>query len=363
MKKIFIMTFAMLMTINGCKAGEQGKTAKGTAGTEVQNKVAATDKITKETRSVADFDAITLIGSYDVVYTQGTGKRVEVVAPRDMLEEIITEVKKGTLTISPKKVAGVTVVRRSVKTKGNTSSHDNVKIYVTSPELTGVTLVGSGDITSAGKLTTKTFKMMLQGSGDIDFKNIVCNGLFNATLQGSGDLAVHRLCTNTGKFMLQGSGDMYIGNAECTKADITLQGSGDLQVDNVEKANIVNTTLQGSGDLTVGNIDCAQLAVKLQNSGNLKVKKVKATIADVKIQGSGDMDINCETCKELYASVQGSGDLRLTGKTETYKRSISGSGDIRDGSLRYDNKENGTNYRRTVSFDTPRSPNGIESRP
>ena len=74
----------------------------------------------------------------------------------------------------------------------------------------------------------------------------------------------------------------------------------------VEQINSVY--LSGSGDIT--------------SEKTLTADSFKATIS-----GSGDISLDLAV-KELKTSISGSGDIELTGNTDTFDLSISGSGDI-----------------------------------
>lgn len=334
-----LMAAAIMIAMSGCKAGEQG-----------DNMVKVADRdLKRETRTVGNFDAVTLIGSYDVVYSQGKTTKVEVVAPDNVMDKITTEVKNGTLTISTKKIAGVTVISRT---------SDDVTVYVTSPVVTQMNLIGSGDITAKGPVKSDRLKLNLQGSGDMDFNNIECKNL-TANLQGSGDMKINKVSTSeTALLQLQGSGDFEVGDADSPKLVVNLQGSGDMNINRVSSADIVSTTLQGSGDMTLSSINCKTLDVK-QYGGDMKIKNVKAVKSSVNLMGSGDMTADFNSCSNLTATLYGSGDMRLSGATNMYSRQKRGSGNIYDNNLKRSQTMSAGNSTEHSAF----SPNGIEAQP
>lgn len=334
-----LMAAAIMIAMSGCKAGEQG-----------DNMVKVADRdLKRETRTVGNFDAVRLIGSYDVVYSQGKTTKVEVVAPGNVMDMITTEVKNGTLTISTKKIAGVTVITRTP---------DDVTVYVTSPTLTEMSLIGSGDITAKGPVKSDRLKLNLQGSGDMDFNNIECKNL-TANLQGSGDMKIGKVSTSDKAYLqLQGSGDFEVGDADSYNLTANLQGSGDMNINRVSSAEIVNANLQGSGDMTLSSINCKTLDVK-QYGGDMKIKNVKAVKSSVNLHGSGDMTADFNSCSNLTATLYGSGDMRLSGATNMYSRQKRGSGNIYDNNLKRSQFVNSNDNRGYSVF----SPNGIEAQP
>lgn len=334
-----LMAAAIMIAMSGCKAGEQG-----------DNMVKVADRdLKRETRTVGNFDAVRLIGSYDVVYSQGKTTKVEVVAPDNVMDMITTEVKNGTLTISTKKIAGVTVISRT---------SDDVTVYVTSPTLTEMNLIGSGDITAKDPVKSDRLKLNLQGSGDMDFSNIECKNL-TANLQGSGDMKISKVSTSeTALLQLQGSGDFEVGDADSPKLVVTLQGSGDMNINRVSSADIVSATLKGSGDMTLSSINCKALAVS-QYGGDMKIKNAKTTTSLVNLHGSGDMTVNFDSCSNITATLYGSGDMRLSGTTNMYSKQKRGSGNIYDNNLkRSQTMSTGSSTERSAF-----SPNGIEAQP
>lgn len=334
-----LMAAAIMIAMSGCKAGEQG-----------DNMVKVADRdLKRETRTVENFDAVTLIGSYDVVYSQGKTTKVEVVAPDNVMDMITTEVKNGTLTISTKKIAGVTVISRT---------SDDVTVYVTSPTLTEMSLIGSGDITAKGPVKSDRLKLNLRGSGNIDFSNIECKYL-TANLIGSGDMKISKVSTSeTALLQLQGSGDFEVGDADSPNLVVNLQGSGDMEINRVSSADIVSATLKGSGDMTLSSINCKALAVN-QYGGDMKIKNAKTTTSLVNLHGSGDMTVNFDSCSNITATLYGSGDMRLSGTTNMYSRQKRGSGNIYDNNLkRSQTMSTGSSTERSAF-----SPNGIEAQP
>ena len=77
-------------------------------------------------------------------------------------------------------------------------------------------------------------------------------------------------------------------------------------------------------------------AVSLSGSGDIVGKTVlKSDNFKTSISGSGDITIEVEA-KSLDASMSGSGDIRLSGRTTDFEVSVSGSGDIRAYDLQAD---------------------------
>ena len=303
MKKIFFVAFAMMMAMNGCKAGEQGENSV-TAGNVVQ-----------EIRNVGEFNGVTLIGSHRVVCTPGKDYSVVVEAPKETAGRLLTEVKNGMLTISKEKIAGVRVV---------TSNKDDEKttVYVTLPKLQIVHLMGSGDIIVKGKTEyNEKLRVSLVGSGNIEFDDIDVK-FSDISLAGSGDIKINSIKTKLVELKLTGSGDMHVGQVKGSNVAVSSTGSGDMKVDNV---------------------DCAMLNINHVSSCDVTIGNVKAVTTNVNKVGSGE--------------------LKLAGTTTYYNEVKHGSGKVDKGSLRYDKTKQKMQGGWQIESSGTTSPNGIEAEP
>lgn len=235
MKKILFVALAMMMAIGG--------------------------RAESEKRNVGEFSGVTLIGSYTVICTQGKDCSVVVEAPKEIAEQLQTEVKKGTLTISKKKIAGVNVISSD---KADTEAI----VYVTLPKLRNVTLVGTGDIQVKGK--------------------IECDEELNVSLSGSGDIEMGDMEVNSSKFSLAGTGDIKVNSVKSAQVEMNLAGTGDMEFKKVD-ADKTTINIAGSGDMRVGQITASYLMVRMDGSGNLKIAGT-AKIYNKMLRGSSNVE-------------------------------------------------------------------------
>ena len=215
-----------------------------------------------EQRKVASFEAIELQGSPTIYYQQGKNISVKVVGNAEEVKNLVTEVKDGKLMVYFKssKILRLSLNRREAK---------DVKVFVTSPDLTGVLVMGSGDFEASGKIDTDKMMVSLKGSGDIEIPDLICDHLI-AELLGSGDLKIQTARSQTAKISLTGSGDVKMGLKKVKKTDVALKGSGDIDLQ-LQDCHAVQCSVRGSGDIKLkGQV------VSLQKSKN----------------GSGDIDIS-----------------------------------------------------------------------
>ena len=202
---------------------------------------------------VPEFSSISILGSADVFYTQGP-QSVSLTADENLVEYYIVEVEEGKLVVRTEK--GVSL---SPKTK--------TFITVSSPDLSEVTINGSGDCSVKDGLKTE---------GGFDF-------------------------------IVAGSGDLYADSIECKEFTSKVSGSGDVKVDAI-RCEASSTTIQGSGDSAVGNL-C---------NGDIEIR----------ISGSGDVAIGCENAGDINVRITGSGDVKLWGSARTLGYKVSGSGSV-----------------------------------
>ena len=207
-------------------------------------------------RPLKGYERIEVYGSPTVIYTQADSFSVRVEGPENIVNNILTDVEGNTLTVRNKGKIGI--INISIGSAGD------VKVYVSSPDLIGVQLYGSGDFKSDGLVDTDNMRIELRGSGDIDFSDIICDNCTSEVV-GSGDLRIRRLKAITSAISLVGSGDMSVSQWDVRDTDINLRGSGDVNVHFVEGCKRATCNLVGSGDITLrGHLD----SVKKHKTGS-----------------------------------------------------------------------------------------------
>lgn len=212
------------------------------------------DKV-EESRQLKGFERIRLQGSPDIKYTQGKTWSVRVKAPKRIIKNVQTRVENQTLVVSIKSGFSINSL------KGN-----NVTVYVTSPDLIGVEVQGSGDFESKSHVDTDNLQLSLRGSGDIEFYDVICDRV-NISLVGSGDVEIKNVTTQYSSVELVGSGDVKLGQRNAKETKLELKGSGDIKVTS-QKCGIVNCRLVGSGDITLSGT-IKQLNQVTRGSGDI----------------------------------------------------------------------------------------------
>lgn len=195
-------------------------------------------------RKVKKFTQIKLEGSVIVRYSQGKGVSVKVKAPSDRMKDVKTYVDGQTLVVS------LNGNNNSVwNLFGKRRNDDVIEVYVSSPDLVGVSLLGSGDFVCSGHLDTDNLGIMLRGSGDITFNDIICDNI-RTELVGSGDIQLKKVDALNSEVILVGSGDINISQKNVRKTTVDLKGSGDISI-SFDGCGAVESELKGSGDISL----------------------------------------------------------------------------------------------------------------
>ncbi len=215
----------------------------------------AHSSIETQDRKLSGFHALASSGSFDVVLSQGNTESVRVKADADVINEVVTEVKNGTLMIHSKN-------NHSWGT-GNFWNNKTVTIYVTAKDLNSIGVSGSGDLKIENQFNTNSLQLRLSGSGDFsgkvnvktleaaisgsgDFKIAGRADESNVAISGSGDFDGNGLMTKSTAIRISGSGDASIYASE--KLDASVSGSGDIHYSGHPKS--VSKIVHGSGDVS-----------------------------------------------------------------------------------------------------------------
>lgn len=223
------------------------------------------DQVVTESRPVKDFEKIEISGSPNVYYTQADSFSVRVKCSKEGQENILTDVEHGTLTIRNRGKMGILNVV--------IHDEDQAEIYVTSPDLVGVRLNGSGDFSSEKRVDTDVMEIMLRGSGDIRFRDLICDDC-QVDLIGSGNIDINRLEAKETAASLIGSGDLSLELWRVLSTRLGLKGSGDINVRFNEGCQTVDCELRGSGDIELSGV-VRHFSQQKTGSGDVHVDKLR----------------------------------------------------------------------------------------
>lgn len=209
----------------------------------------------EQTRKVDPFSEISLRIGAKLHLEQGPNQNLEIVAKPSTMEEIITEVKNGKLIIRfPNK-----------NYLWSTFAPGDITIYVTTPDIKGLGISGSGDIIAIDEINSNFIDLAVSGSGNIRLSEL--------------------------------------------------------------KAERVKTMISGSGDIVISGKETAQdLSISISGSGNFRGFEFPADDVTIKVAGSGDVDVDVK--KNLHVRLAGSGNVNYKGKP-LVDQSVAGSGRVR----------------------------------
>jgi hypothetical protein len=236
MKRVIALVFLALLMIN-CSKGQV---------------VVGSSNIISQEKQLSAYDRIEVLGSYDVIFTDGEVGKIRIKAPDNILPLIQTEVSDGLLKIDTGKN------RYKVK--------EPIIIYVpVDSRLKQVVIKGSADIYTEKNLETKALEVDVYGSGDVRLQ--VDASSLALKIDGSGDIRVGGKTDNL-SININGSGDVEVPNLKAEKAAISISGSGDVSAHVTEDVDI---SIAGSGDVTIkGNPK--KIKQKINGSGRVSVK-------------------------------------------------------------------------------------------
>jgi hypothetical protein len=156
---------------------------------------------------VAPFTAVDLAGSNIVAITVGGPQSVRVRADDNLLSHVTTRVDSGTLEIG--------------ETAGRFTTTSAMRVELTVPSLTALTLSGSG-VVEANGIRTHSLAVTLSGSGITRASGLV--DLLEVTVSGSGDAQLERLVAADARAIVTGSGRIQLTATDGLHASVP--GSG-----------------------------------------------------------------------------------------------------------------------------------------
>jgi hypothetical protein len=181
-------------------------------------------------RTVAYFNAIDLRMYGDVYYTNDTVRKVEIVAPRNILAMLETTVIDSRLVI---RFAG----------ESDQYTGDQVRINVSAPGVTGLGLNASGSIYCMNTMAPENLYLRINGSGNISMRNVIAKRV-DVINSGSGSITALYGSVNDAEIKVTGSGQVNLSGLLINGCDAHLSGSARIHV---KVANRLDVNIPGSG--------------------------------------------------------------------------------------------------------------------
>ncbi len=194
------------------------------------DRIEGNDNTEIDVRNIATFDEIESLGDFDVYISIADSTTLRVEAEENLLNYIITDVDNRKLVIEEKDGYDL-------------DNNEAMRIYVTTPSLDEVVLVGSGLI-QCDSLSGEFFQAVLLGSGKIEFNNLIVTNV-EAEITGLGDIELEGEGRVT-DYEIDGGGDIRAINFVHEESESKIIGDGNIYVHATEhlRARIV-----GSGNI------------------------------------------------------------------------------------------------------------------
>ncbi|MEO8583168.1 MAG: head GIN domain-containing protein [Flavitalea sp.] len=187
--------------------------------------------LTKQQRTVGNFDQIQSFGSFDVSISSAETNSVKVEAEENLQEFIEVVVDNNTLNIRQKR-------------NYNIDSPHGIKITLFAPALRALRLFGSGNVQTENRIPSPgQLEIESSGSGDIIY-DLKAESL-KAQLSGSGKMQLAGMANDVDA-AINGSGNIKAKDLETNKTGIRISGSGNAEINVKEKLNL---EINGSGDV------------------------------------------------------------------------------------------------------------------
>ena len=212
-------------------------------------KVSGNGDVTTKSIVTQSYDKIKAVGPMDVHLERGSEGKISVTIDSNLHEYVIVEVKDDVLVLRIKKNV-------NLKTK------KGIHIKVPFEALSGISLVGSGDIDTKDTIKNDSFDVMVTGSGDVDLA--IESNTVDAKITGSGDMTLSGAAIDL-EVKLSGSGDFKGRSLTSENTQAYISGSGDIDV---TASKSIKARVNGSGDITYsGNPDTSD--TKVLGSGSI----------------------------------------------------------------------------------------------
>ncbi len=183
-----------------------------------------------EFRDLPAFTKVSTLGSSNVIINYGTAFSVKLSGYSNLLPHFETRVLNNELVVGYRH--GVNI------------SNDNITVHIVMPDLHGVNISGSADISVPGIFeNVPAFSCNISGSGKIIVDSLTTQSL-SCNISGSGKIIAFGLHASTANVDISGSGSAEISVAN--NLNVNISGSGTVYY----RGNpVVNSTISGSGRL------------------------------------------------------------------------------------------------------------------
>jgi len=214
-------------------------------------KVSGTGPVVTEARNISGFSEIKSEMSGDIIITPAASYSISIESQQNIIDAIETVLNDGILTI---RVKNNTIVKPDSR----------IKVYISSPNIQGLMVSGSGNMQITGAMPSNDLYLKVSGSGNINIPKLTANSI-DANISGSGEININDGAINDERIDIGGSGSVNASNMSAVTADIKIAGSGNARV---YVTSNLKVRITGSGSLYYRGTPA--IDVSITGSGNLK---------------------------------------------------------------------------------------------
>ena len=207
----------------------------------------------KQKRSVDGFTALSFGVAGELFLKQGNNFSVELEGDKNLLKEIETTVKNGRLVIR--------------KRNWRTLRNERVTVYITMPEIDGLSVSGSGTLEAKGPVNAGDLDISVSGSGKILLDDLKVEGI-ECSISGSGDIRIKGFAKDSGEVSISGSGSFNGEEFRMEGLEVHISGSGSCRC---WVEGDLEASVSGSGDVFYKG-DAKRVDARISGSG--KVRKL-----------------------------------------------------------------------------------------
>jgi len=198
-------------------------------------------QVGKET-SMKRFTSIKVVGSMQVIYTQGKTHSVRVESEPKAFEKMLIYVKGNELIVTSKEESQEPEIDAMM---------GDVKVYVTSPSLIKASVVGSGVLSSIAPANFSNFDIELTGLGTVSFKKPLTVKSLEVELTGTGTMDFASVSGKRLSTKVTGTGDVDYADVKVEHAQSNITGSGKITIQGNINEHVKKVT--GAGNVVMVN--------------------------------------------------------------------------------------------------------------
>lgn len=186
---------------------------------EAQSKrVEGSGNVKSETRDIKNFTGVKTSTSIDIYLTQGSDFKVVVEADDNIIDEIVTEVKDGVLTVYLDRV--------------NITRSKKMEVHVTMKEIDYISASSAGDVIGMSPVKAENLRIRTSSAGDVrvevEAKNLDLSTSSSGDITISGEADYLEASTSS-------AGDIKAYDLTVREADVSASSAGDIKITVTEK--------------------------------------------------------------------------------------------------------------------------------